>query len=256
MKYPRLSVLLLGLLSLNALAESGAYRVEIVVFRNLGTAAAADEADELRSFSKYPALEDSELPDDFSVVTKMGRTMDRAWRRLRSSGSYQPLLYAAWEQERIEYYPAIHIHSDRVIGSRLRSPAPLAAPPPAAKRSGAAGPVAVEAEPQEFPAAGPDEPAVAHGDAAGDRPQPVYDKLYQLDGTVQLRRSRFLHLDLDLEYRLDAGELPDPETGQNINGATRVYRFRQSRQVNTGEMQYFDSPYFGALVLVTAVQAR
>lgn len=256
MKFPRLPVLLFIFLSCSAMAESGSYRVEVIVFRNLAEQATADETDFLRSFSRFPALEDRELPDDFSVVDKKSGAMDRAWRQLRSSRSYQPLLYAAWKQERIEYYPRIHIHNDQVIGSRLRHSPRAAGQPPDSRQPGPA--VVPGRGPAPEPPAGEPSPVPATGagaDVATPAAEPVYDNLYQLDGTVQLRRSRFLHLDLDLEYRLQPAERREPEQG-NFNGATRIYHFNQSRQVNTGEMQYFDSPYFGALVLVTAVPAR
>ncbi len=254
MKYPRLPVLLFIFLSCSAMAESGSYRVEVIVFRNLAELATAEETAIPRSFSGFPALEDRELPDDFSVVDKKSEAMDRVWRQLRASKSYQPLLYAAWEQERIEYYPPIHIHNAQVVGSRLRSAPQAAGQPPDPREAGTAA-VSARAPAREPPAGQPTRVPAIGADAAAAAPEPVYDDLYQLDGTVQLRRSRFLHLDLDLEYRLQAGELPDPEQG-NFNGAARIYHFNQSRQVNTGELQYFDSPFFGALVLVTPVPAH
>ncbi len=109
----RLLPLLLLLLSSAVLAESGAYRVEVIVFRNLLTSAVAAEVSELRSFSQYPALEDTgvalelttqkadvsdgqlpaetgellrpDLPEDLRVVNEKGNAMDTAWRRLSSS---------------------------------------------------------------------------------------------------------------------------------------------------------------------------
>jgi hypothetical protein len=37
-------------------------------------------------------------------------------------------------------------------------------------------------------------------------------------------------------------------------GTYQVFQIRQNRQVRTGQMQYFDTPQFGVLVLVTATQ--
>ena len=88
---------------------------------------------------------------------------------------------------------------------------------------------------------------------------------YRLDGTLQLRRSRFLHLYLDLEFR----EEPQQSTADsqvtffNIKDPAllekpgyNIYSLQQNRQVRSGKLQYFDTPYFGALVLVTAVAAN
>ena len=205
----RFFLLLLVLLSSAAWAESGVYRVEVIVFRNLAVAAENAEAvaiEALRSFSSFPALEKPvlplpqplvgmdepaetidepteavgaseeadveaaepprfDLPDDLRVVSDKSTAIDDAWRRLRGSADYRPLLYAAWEQNRVDYYPPMRIHDQQLIDTQLRPPtryivADLAAPDPLAAYRSA---------------------------------------FYQLDGSVQLRRSRFLHLYLDLE---------------------------------------------------------
>jgi len=258
---------LLLFLSSAALAESGAYRVEVIVFRNLAVTAEATEVETLRSFSAYPALEEPvlavehavmteygpatsppeleppaktnkvlegeeaetprfDLPDDLRVIVEKSRAVDDAWRRLRGSKNYRPLLYAAWEQNRVDYYPPMHIHDQHVIDTQLRPPTVLmfadltAADPLAAYRS----------------------------------------TFYLLDGSVQLRRSRFLHLYLDLEIREPKpqtettfstalqGPAPQPDTGPY-----KIFTLQQNRQIRTGRMHYFDTPQFGALVLVTAI---
>jgi hypothetical protein len=86
-----------------------------------------------------------------------------------------------------------------------------------------------------------------------------------MDGSLQLRRSRFLHLYLDLEFRQQI--LPDgnpentlntvdqpAETGSSSQGNVKygVYTLNQNRQVSTSEMQYFDTPGYGVLVYVTS----
>ena len=85
---------------------------------------------------------------------------------------------------------------------------------------------------------------------------------FRLDGSVQLRRNRFLHLYLDLEYRESGPFLaPDPAAPTSIFDVQpdapeepySVFALKQNRQVRTGRMQYFDTPQFGALVLVTAI---
>lgn len=258
----RLLPLLLLLASSTVLAESGLYRVELIVFRNLLAATDVTEVTELRSFSQFPDLEDasptadlpaepvseqtgqragggsevlfSDLPDDLRLVTQKSDQMDNAWRRLRSSQNYRPLVYTAWEQNRIDYYPPMRIHDQQVIASQLLPPTPImladltAADPLAAYRS----------------------------------------TFYHLDGSLQLRRSRFLHLFLDLELREETtqnandagffgGNDRQIETGTAIDSSTvyGIYALNQNRQISTGEMQYFDTPYFGALVFVTSISA-
>jgi hypothetical protein len=221
----RLLPFLLTFLSSITLADSGSYRVEIIVFRHLFATTEATATEELRSFSRFPAVETSilatALPDDLKVLATKGTSMDGVWRRLRSSRGYRPLLYAGWEQNRTDYYPPIRIHDQQIIDRQLQSPTPI---------------------------------MIAN--LAAEDPLAAYrSTFYQLDGSVQLRRSRFLHLFLDLEYRL---EIPlDAEAELNalsdLNNKYAVYKLKQNRQVRTGQFQYFDTPYFGALVLVSAI---
>lgn len=258
----RLLPLLLLVASSSVLAESGAYRVEVIVFRNLSATDQFTEEVELRNFSQYPDLENSgpagnltaptagqlsagladvlpknmpgDLPDDLIVVTQKSSQMDNAWRRLRSSKSYRPLVYAAWEQNRVDYYPPMRIHNQQAIATRLVSPTRImvadltAADPLAAYRS----------------------------------------TFYQLDGSLQLRRSRFLHVYMDLEIRKEQfqddtetatspgyGVAADTTGSANESVGFGVYALKQNRQVTTGRMAYFDTPYFGALVYVTSIKA-
>lgn len=243
-----------------AVAESGVYRVEVIVFRNLAATGEAVVTTELRSFTQFPDIQDAgappetadepveetagtgdevppavvadimngNLPDELRTLTDKSATMDTVWRRLRSSQTYRPLLYAGWEQNRIDYYPPMHIHDAQLIDTQLRPPTNI-----------------VVADLTAL------DPLAAYRSA-----------FYQLDGSLQLKRSRFLHVFLDLELREltqqdDSGAAvpesvemrPATEGGALAYG---TYALKQNRQVNTGEMQYFDTPYYGALVYVTA----
>jgi len=282
----RLLPLLLLLASAPAPADSGAYRVEVIIFRNLQAVAEPVEVQELRSFSQFPSLfEDAlpletiqgsamdplanagvdppqdqagsadvnestglpgdntvdppqertgHLPDDLFIINDKSTHMDGVWRRLRGSPGYRPLMYTAWEQNRTDYYPPMRLHDEQLIDVQLRPPT-----------------------------------AIMIADLAAADPLAAYrSAFYRIDGTVQLRRSRFLHLFLDLEYR-DMSPRPDPQpsffgvtdtgidaatqnSGQN-NGPYHVFSLKQNRQIRTGIVQYFDTPWFGALVFVTAI---
>ena len=92
---------------------------------------------------------------------------------------------------------------------------------------------------------------------------------FQLDGSVQLRRSRFLHVYLDLEYRegfsLEPVDAQVDALGGEIFAATEpagdtatdagyyLHSLRQNRQIQTGKLHFFDTPALGALVFVTAL---
>ena len=224
----RLVILFVLLISSAAQAESGAYRVEIIVFQNLAVTADGVQVDEFRSFSRFPALLEKDLPDGLMATDQKGARMDGIWRRLRSSKEYRPLLFSAWEQNRTDYYPPIRIHDDRLVDEQLRPPT-----------------------------------SIMVADLAAKDPLGAYmSSFYRLDGTVQLRRSRFLHLYLDLEYRQEI-EQPDPELQASLFSIKdptlsesvdyKIYSLQQNRQVRSSEFQYFDTPHFGVLVLITAV---
>ncbi len=121
----------------------------------------------------------TDLPDDMRVIDEKSTTMDGVWRRLRSSQTYQPMVYAAWEQNRIDYYPPIRIHDQQVIDTQLRPPT-----------------------------------HIVMADLTAPDPLDAYrSTFYQLDGSLQLRRSRFLHVFIDLEFR---------EQNQQANAAAAV----------------------------------
>lgn len=266
--------LLFVLLASATLADPGTYRVEVIIFRNLAVNAEPGLIGELRSYSQFPDLVEPvilvepadlmepelreqepagetdatapgsaveleaaapqpvvlrpDLPDGLRVLGEKSRAMDDAWRRLRGSQGYRPLLYAGWEQNRIDYYPPIRVHDQEVIATRLQPPT-----------------------------------SAILADLTADDPLAAYrSAFYRLDGSVQLRRTRFLHLYLDLEYRETGpwlspaptalGSLFDTQAG-TAGGDYTVFTLKQSRQVRTGRLQYFDTPQFGALVLVTAI---
>ena len=76
-----------------------------------------------------------------------------------------------------------------------------------------------------------------------------------MDGTVQLYRGRFLHLNADLLYYRatlagtspGAVALPDGDG----DGFPTVFRLTQSRRMRLQELHYLDHPLFGVLVRVT-----
>lgn len=253
---------LLLLTSTALLAEPGAYQVEVIVFRNLAATPEFNTVEKLRSFSRYPDVMNtsqadlptaepatvqsellpaesseevlrSDLPDDVHVVSGKSDPMDHAWRRLRSSQDYQPLVYAAWQQNQVDYYPPMRIHDSQVIDTELRVPS-----------------------------------MIMHADLTAEDPLHAYrSHFYQMDGSLQLRRSRFLHIYVDLEFRqqmlpggfpdntLNSAGLPaETVSTSQTNRIYGVYALNQNRQISTSEMQYFDTPGYGVLVYVTNTQ--
>lgn len=274
------AAILAGLAALGAAlpvqAAEARYRVEVLVFRNLGVDAAPDEQDRVRRFHPAWELEDQVIPEAPVPLDKRDGTFANIWARLERLPEYEPLVRMTWEQTLYDYHPPVRLHDAVVLAEELHFPGDVAYLD--LERTGG-------------------------GEGWFDA---YVEPLYRLDGTVQLRRSRFLHLDLDLEYRLDGpawdlafadptpgrlepgfswvGEAPreappgtsrdtplDAPTGETIDNPIgdpdpigeeavpapttpfRLHRLRQSRQVRTDTLQYFDSAFLGAIVRVTPI---
>ena len=69
----------------------------------------------------------------------------------------------------------------------------------------------------------------------------------ELTGTMRLYLSRYLHLDLNLNYeeKTTEGGSPGVDTG------LIAYRINEQRRVKSQETHYFDHPKFGALIRLT-----
>ncbi len=77
----------------------------------------------------------------------------------------------------------------------------------------------------------------------------------ELNGTARLSRSRFLHLELDLEFLPNdrAAALPMPVTRGGETAIERLvpqYRLQESRRMRSRELHYFDHPAFGVIATV------
>jgi hypothetical protein len=88
-------------------------------------------------------------------------------------------------------------------------------------------------------------------------------------GTIQLHVSRYLHVSVNLTYRRSSGGTNVPaadeaaperpagaQSGAEADGLDTVtvaprYIMDQQRRIRSGELQYFDHPMFGLLLLVT-----
>jgi hypothetical protein len=217
-------------------------------------------------------------------IAEMSELMQEAWRRLRLSGPFRPEQFLAWEQGSGEPFPLLRLHDLELV---------LLDDPYADLRDPVTGGYAEDPSPGEdspLPPTSNADPLTASVVAA-EPPEPHLPppKLhYRLDGTVMLRRSRFLHLDIDLELREavyhSAGE-PAPPTAEPIGASAdyapagpapsfppgagvdrgpvelqptgfRVHPLRQSRQVRTERMAYFDSPVLGLLAFITEIEPQ
>lgn len=253
------------------------YRIELIVFRNLGVAAEPDQVQNIRRFFDTFDLESNAADPAPVALAKMDGSFANIWTRLERLPEYEPLLRLTFEQTMFDYHPRVRVHNDVVMGRELHFPAEI-----------------IYLDLASYPLAEPGNPGAPGVDLFADYLQP----LYQLDGTIRMRRSRFLHVDLDLEYRLPgpawAREFPaqpddllepgfewlgtapepppagatqplqlmenppglDPAAEPPIEEPFELYRLTQSRQIRSNTLQYFDSAYLGAIVRVTPIAAE
>lgn len=174
------------------------------------------------------------IPPVYSALGDLSRPIQRAMDRLLDAPEYDPVTARAWIQLAPRNRPtaALRLHDQTVVDliepedGRSLVPVPHVLP---------FGPLTVT-------------------------PPPALD-IYRLDGTLRLRRRQFLHLDLDLVWQTRARALANrmpaveespeaasgPEGGQ---GEWQLHRLQQSRIVEPGRLEYFDSSLFGVLVLI------
>lgn len=283
MKYKIYFILFITQLSVcqPAFAQEQRYRVELLVLRHLrgtsdltpqstlrdftaaldilapppetGIEAGVDrsEADEMDSAIAEPeqipgeeASAAENLEPRVVLLQTQSDIMQQTWKRLSSSAAYRPELYISWEQPDAAPFPMIRVHDAEV----LLEDDPYAAARPQTETSGSADAEGVESEADET-------------GTAVTLPEPV--RFYRIDGTARLRQSRFLHLDLDIEYRepvytdvqpdrsSQGSDRPDGTSGGR--SAYRVHTLRQSRQVQTKDMEYFDGPVLAVLALISRI---
>ena len=223
-------------------------------------------------------LPGEDLPEepwaDVIAVEDMSDVMREAWRRMRLSAPFRPEQYLSWEQSADEPFPSLRIHDLDVLlieNSCTDLHEILAVE---AMEEDNEGDGEDEDRPVVFSDQGNILPGGAEEDAveeAAEEPElPDSTLFYRIDGTVMLRRSRFLHLDLDIELRqavvdeqpLTPASLPGSENESNEPelpapaASFLIHHLKQSRQVKSERMEYFDSPVLGVLAWITPFEAE
>jgi len=202
-------------------------------------------------------------PDPLTVVVHietMSEVMQESWRRLRLSGPFRPEQYLSWEQGADEPFPLLRIHNEEIV--LLDDPyADLRA-----ETEQEADEAATEGdEPIVFSDQGSILPGEPEPEEEVELPEPT--RFHQIDGTVMLKRTRFLHLVLDLELReavfdemamtqalIAREEAADGEIEMPSPSSFLIHSLQQSRQVKTARMEYFDGPVLSVLAYLMAVE--
>ena len=202
-------------------------------------------------------------PDPLMAVVHietMSEVMQESWRRLRLSGPFRPEQYLAWEQGADEPFPLLRIHNEEIV---------LLDDPYADLRTETEQEADAAATEGEEPIVFSDQGSILPGEPEPEEeielPEPT--RFHQIDGTVKLKRSRFLHLELDLELReavfdemamtqalIAREEAEDGEIEMPSPSSFLIHSLQQSRQVKTARMEYFDGPVLSVLAYLIPVE--
>lgn len=149
-------------------------------------------------------------PDHHVGLSSLSSTMQRALERLDRSGDYVVLSATGWLQPLDRQMAAVPV---RVRGHQ-----------------------AVQVHWTQLI----DQGLQIEGPVAPPPARALVD--YRLDGSLQLRQRQFRHVDLELVWTERVVSEDEP--------ALALHRLSQSRPIRLGRMEYFDSAWLGALVLV------
>jgi len=226
--------LLLCLLALPAAARW--YQVEVVVFEHLDRAAEATEQwPELAALPDFgnalelvtdqpemadePTLAGPAMPIAFTPLGRGELRLAGVEQRLRSSGTYRPLLLAGWRQPSFGVVGAKAVYLSDLGGKRIAANMVVPGVPTAVPGTAGAA--------QTVPA--------APGTAAIGPTALAPGLNLRAEGTVAIKVSRLLAIDVDFVYYHEG--LP--------------VRLRATRGAKLREVHYFDHPLFGVVVQVS-----
>lgn len=270
-----------ALAALPVLAQEGEprwYQVEVVIFLNQ-TAGQTNHEDWSRDPGR-PDLTDAvtlqPIPEaaaglmPFQLLTPEEMELDDVVKKLDRSGHYKPLLHTAWREP---------VEESQTDFPPVRIDIPLQ--PPASDtgtQTATAAPSGGEstAAANEGPSASPIAPAAAA------EPPPLKPGV---EGTIRLRVSRYLHLDVDLLYSKELPLPPEMMQARSASGGgaplsgeaspqqpqplgsrlmadflgapstyIQSYRLTEQRRMRRDELHYFDHPMFGVLAKVSAYE--
>jgi len=203
---------------------------------------AAPQPDEKTPYLESESAVLRPIPDLFAALGEPSAPVARSLQRLLGSPAHEVLATRSWIQPAPprRSTPALRIHDQAVVDTL--PPVNPVAPPwiPVGLRI----PVGV---------AGSGEPVWQRL----FRPRPPRLEIYRLDGTARLRKRQFLHLDLDLVWqqrerglRAGAGSSPTGPRPAPTGTGWVLHRMVQSRVVEPGRLEYFDSSRFGVLARI------
>lgn len=165
----------------------------------------------------------------YMLLPESRHRLDGIFRNLRLSGNYRPLYHTSWQQPAVDGNLARAVHLQAEDSSNLFE---LTIPP-----------------------------------TLFTRPLPIefYEPIKLVfDGTVRIRSSTFLHVDVDmvlfreppyLTAELETNDADSMVDSDVINELPPSYvRLRETRRIRLNELHYFDHPMFGVILQVSRLE--
>lgn len=241
------------------------YDVEIVIFKNIKAPRDKEFVLPVSSPGKRDPVFDIASEESVVAASEIGyelltpddyRLMEVV-TRLTESPRYQLLLHAAWRQPglELEQVMPVWIKGGRIYGREYTSidDSIEIFDDRAAQEAAAGG----EAKTFEF-----DQQTLESQELQLHEQQdrPRHDGLYELEGTITIALSRYLHTYTDLVLRRPklSDDTPDNVAEQAYIQAnladTRIlnnHLMREHRRMRSKNLHYIDNPEFGLLILIT-----
>lgn len=246
----------LGLPGLSIQASDDWYHIELMVFAH---ERASDEQWRRNRQPDYsaPYIHFSEqgtrLPDDASDTQRHALSqgawqpvgnlsMDDMRERMTVNGNYRTLFHQSWRQpiQAREQTLPIYIQGGQALPSKATKPEPEQNSHADNSLVAAGGPAAHDLQPDQ-PVTGSAYAEIFNTEPVGtEHAHTTYTDLPELQGTLTLFESRFLHVEPSLWLALTDHE-----------GQRYFASLTQNRRLQTGELHYIDNPRLGILIKVT-----
>lgn len=153
--------------------------------------------------------------------------------KLKKNPRYEVLLHTAWRQPAIELKDETAVF---VFNGMTEPEHPVDTPSPSGNPSA----------------------ALTQARASTEESQTPEPRARRFSGTVKLALGQYLHVALDLYYRKEMSRIGSVDaSGKEIlapHNALQSFRLNEIRRIKAGEVNYFDHPVFGALVLIASTE--
>ncbi|MFQ5659210.1 MAG: CsiV family protein [Gammaproteobacteria bacterium] len=172
----------------------------------------------------------------YKALPEESYRLNKDYRILKLSANYHRILHVAWQQPGLGRSSARWVHLEKLEEPETET----------------------ETESELDSALPPELADIQIQENGYTAPEIIFD------GTVRLRSTKFLHVDIDCAYfprdfqQILAAQRHKTDNSNNsdfINPDAGYVRLKESRKIKLNELYYFDHPLFGVLLQVSRLKA-